>query len=49
MFGKMPFYAYDVNKGIDTYIYIIDNGINKDNAVRIQLFDPSIFKFLTHL
>ena len=34
--GKIPSYRYDVAKGIDTYIYIIDNGINKDNAVRAQ-------------
>lgn len=34
VFGKMPYYRYDVTKGVDTYIYIIDNGINKDNAVR---------------
>lgn len=34
LFRKMPFYVYDVAMGTDTYIYIIDNGINKDNAVR---------------
>ena len=34
IFGKMPYYRYDVAVGIDTFIYIIDNGINKDNAVR---------------
>lgn len=36
VFGKMPWYVYDVAKGTDTYIYIIDNGINTDNAVRNQ-------------
>ena len=34
VFGKLPYYRYDVTRGIDTYIYIIDNGINTDNAVR---------------
>ena len=34
--GEMPWYVYDVARGLDTYIYVIDNGINKDNAVRIQ-------------
>lgn len=29
--GKMPCYVYDIARGIDTYIYIIENGINKDN------------------
>ena len=32
--GMMLPFAYDVAKGVDTYIYIIDNGINKANAVR---------------
>lgn len=36
LFSKMPWYTYNVGSGIDTYIYIIDNGINRDNAVRIQ-------------
>lgn len=36
VFGKMPWYRYDVARGTDTFIYIIDNGINKDNAVRAQ-------------
>ena len=35
-FGKMPAYVYDIARGVDTYIYIIDNGINQDNAVSIQ-------------
>lgn len=35
LFG-MPWYAYDVARGTDTFIYIIDNGINTDNAVRAQ-------------
>ncbi|KAM0795733.1 peptidase S8/S53 domain-containing protein [Usnea florida] len=30
--GKWPGYWYDVARGVDTYIYIIDNGINKDNG-----------------
>ena len=34
VFGKMPYFVYDIYEGVDTYIYIIDNGINKDNAVR---------------
>lgn len=34
--GKMPCYVYDIARGIDTYIYIIENGINKDNDVRTQ-------------
>ena len=33
--GKMPAFVYDIARGTDTYIYIIDNGINVDNAVRI--------------
>ena len=32
----MKWYVYDIARGTDTYIYIIDNGINKDNAVRAQ-------------
>ena len=32
--GKMPWYVYDVARGTDTYIYIIDNGINTNNPVR---------------
>lgn len=32
--GKMPWYVYDVARGTDTYIYIIDNGINMNNPVR---------------
>lgn len=32
VFGKMPWYRYNVARGTDTFIYIIDNGINKDNA-----------------
>lgn len=31
LFGKLPWYVYDVARGTDTYIYIIDNGINKGN------------------
>ena len=33
--GKMPWFVYDVAKGTDTYVYIIDNGINEGNAVRM--------------
>ena len=40
-FGKMPGYKYDVTRGVDTYIYIIDNGINMDNAVRTRLRSPT--------
>ena len=40
-FGKMPAYVYDVARGVDTYIYIIDNGINQDNAVSIQCSLPA--------
>lgn len=32
--GKMPWYIYDIARGVDTFIYIIDNGINMDNRVR---------------
>ena len=34
--GKMQKYVYDLSRGTDTYIYIIDNGLNEDNAVRIH-------------
>lgn len=44
--GKMPYYRYDVAKGIDTYIYIIDNGINIDNAVRApKTITTTLFAF----
>ena len=33
-FGRMPWFVYDIARGIDTYVYVIDNGINEDNAVR---------------
>ena len=42
IFGKMPAYVYDIARGIDTYIYIIDNGINMDNAVSIQSPLPAL-------
>lgn len=32
VFGKMPWYIYDVAQGVDTFVYIIDNGINMDNS-----------------
>ena len=41
-FGKMPAYVYDIARGVDTYIYIIDNGINQDNAVSIQSLLPAL-------
>ena len=43
LFGKLKWYMYDVGRGVDTYIYIIDNGINKDNAVRTQFLTASPF------
>lgn len=46
--GKMPWYIYDVARGTDTYIYIIGNGINKDNAVRTHSLPPTS-SFLTQL
>ena len=46
--GIMPYFVYDVARGIDTYIYVIDNGINEDNAVRIQSLLPMV-SFLTQL
>ena len=45
-FGKMPWFVYDIARGIDTYVYVIDNGINEDNAVRIQS-PPPLISFLT--
>ena len=36
VFGKMPWYIYDVARGVDTFIYILDSGINVDNSVRPQ-------------
>ncbi len=30
---KMPGYDYEVTAGFDTYIYVIDNGINMPNTV----------------
>ena len=47
-FGNLPFFVYDVARGIDTYVYVIDNGINEDNAVRIQS-SPRMISFLTQL
>ena len=38
--GNMPWFVYDVARGTDTYIYVIDNGINEDNDVRINLYHP---------
>ena len=38
LFGKLPWYYYDVARGVDTYIYIIDNGINQDNNVSTPIF-----------
>lgn len=46
--GNLPWFVYDVAKGIDTYVYVIDNGINEDNAVRIQSLLPMV-PFLTQL
>lgn len=43
VFGNMPGYRYDVARGTDTYIYIIDNGINADNAVRSPIFTTHPF------
>ena len=43
VFGKMKGYRFDVAKGIDTYIYIIGNGLNKDNAVRTPTSPPPFF------
>lgn len=30
---KMPGYDYEVAAGFDTYVYVIDNGINMGNTV----------------
>ena len=30
---KMRGYVYDITFGMDTYIYIIDNGVNENHAV----------------
>ena len=46
--GNMPYFVYDVARGIDTYVYVIDDGINEDNAVRIQSLLPMV-SFLTQL
>ena len=43
IFGKMQFYKYDVARGIDTYIYVIDNGMNQDNAVRNPILTTPLF------
>ena len=34
---KMPGYDYDVTAGLDTYVYIIDNGINMPNTASTDL------------
>ena len=34
--GKMKGYAYDSDAGSSTFIYVIDNGINMNNAVCCQ-------------
>lgn len=44
-FGKYPYYLYDVARGVDTYIYVISNGINPDNAVRIRPCPAHFFDF----
>ena len=46
--GNMPWFVYDVARGVDTYVYVIDNGINEDNAVRIQSLPPMVL-LLTQL
>lgn len=48
-FGKLPWYLYDIARGIDTYIYIIDNGINKDNDVSSPIFSHRPLSSLTEL
>ena len=49
LFGKLPCYLYDVARGVDTYIYIIDNGINGDNDVSTPIFSPRPLSSLTDL
>ena len=49
LFGKLPWYLYDVARGIDTYVYIIDNGINMDNDVSDQIFYHRPLSSLTDL
>lgn len=34
---KMPGYDYDVVAGLDTYVYVIDNGVNMQTTVRTDL------------
>ena len=37
----MPGYDYEVSGGLDTYIYVIDNGINMHNTVsNYEFFFP---------
>ena len=38
----MPGYDYDVTAGFDTYIYVIDNGINMLNDASISLLRGSM-------
>ena len=49
LFGKLPWYLYDVARGVDTYIYIIDNGINQDNNVSSTIFSHRPLSSLNHL
>ena len=35
---KMPGYDYEVTAGLDTYIYVIDNGVNMRNNVSTKFF-----------
>ena len=48
-FGKLPWYLYDVARGTDTYVYIIDNGINMGNDVSNQIFFRRPLSSLTDL
>ena len=38
----MPGYDYDVVAGLDTYVYVIDNGINMQNTVSTSLLKGRI-------
>ena len=40
---KMKWYTYDIERGLDTYIYIIDTGLNPDNAVRTPILTTISF------
>ena len=47
--GNWPGYWYDVARGVDTYIYIIDNGINMDNGVSTPIFSHRTLSSLIDL